>query len=55
MKKRYERISGSKDFHQIIDWKKDGQVIKIYKTKKACNNKVFDLNNKQHDDRNKAN
>lgn len=43
--KRYERWSWGKNTHSIVDWKKDGQVIKIYKTKKACDNNVWELNN----------
>ncbi len=43
--KRYTRMSGGKEFHAIIDWEKDGQLIKIYKTKKACDNNIWELNN----------
>tara|TARA_Y100000004_G_C8897690_1_gene404917 strand:+ start:44 stop:247 length:204 start_codon:yes stop_codon:yes gene_type:complete len=42
--KRFEMWDWRTSF-AIIDFKKDGQVIAIYKTKKSCRNKVWDLNN----------
>ena len=41
---RFERWSWGKNAHSIIDHKKDRQVIKVYKTIKACNNNVSELN-----------
>ena len=43
--KRYERWTWGKNWHSIVDYKKDGQVIKVYRTKKVCDNNVWKLNN----------
>ena len=42
---RFERWTWGKNAHSIIDHKKDGQVIKVYRTIKACDNNVYKLNN----------
>ena len=47
-KKRFERWTWDKNSHSIVDFKKDGQVIKVYRTKKACDNNVDKLNNNNH-------
>jgi len=41
---RFELLNWNTHF-AIVDWQKDGQIIKIYKNKKSCHNKVWDLNN----------
>lgn len=42
--KRFELLNWRTSF-PIIDWQKDGQIIKFYKNKKSGQNKVWDLNN----------
>jgi len=42
---RFERWTWGKNAHSIVDLKKDGQVIKVYRTREACINNVEKLNN----------